>query len=144
MDIMALMNKGLFRPSFINRIEHPDTRYMPEMIDRCVNQLILGITNSCNFKCRYCHQAEGKLLSHAKMMDSETALRSVDYLYEHSKDAFEVTITFYGGEPLLNFSLIKIVVDYAVNKFKTKKVVFNMTMNASLIDKVTADFSGDK
>lgn len=139
-DVIALLDKGLFRSSFIERIEHPDTRFLPSMIDRCINQLILGITNSCNFKCRYCHQAEGKLLSSQKMMDKETAFKGVDFLYEHSKDAFAVTITFYGGEPLLNFDLIKSTVGYAIKKFRTKNIVFNMTTNASIINAEMADF----
>lgn len=139
-DVIILMDKGLFKNSFIDQIKHPDSKYLPEMADRCMNQLILGITNSCNFKCRYCQQAEGKILSSRKMMDKETAFRSVDYLYEHSKDAFSVTITFYGGEPLLNFELIKCIVYYSIDKFRTKKVMFNMTTNASLFDKIILDF----
>lgn len=139
-DVIDLLDKGLFKSSFIERIEHPDAKYLREMIDRCINQLILGITSSCNFKCRYCHQAEGKGLALQKMMDKETAFKSVDFLYEHSKDAFEVTITFYGGEPLLNFDLIKSTVGYAVEKIRTKNIVFNMTTNASLINEEIADF----
>ena len=139
-DVIDLLDKGLFRTSFIDQIEHPDSKYLPEMITRCMNQLILGITSLCNFKCRYCQQAEGKLLSSIKMMDKETAFRSVDLLYEHSKDAFEVIITFYGGEPLLNFQLIKSVVRYALDKFKTKRITFNMTTNASLLDEEKAEF----
>lgn len=139
-DLIALLDKGLFKSSFIEQIEHPETKHLPEKIDRCMNQLILGITNSCNFKCRYCHQAEGKILSSRKMMDKETAFKSIDYLYEHSKDAFEVTITFYGGEPLLNFNLIKSTVEYAVKKFRTKKIIFNMTTNASLVNEEISDF----
>ena len=140
MDVIALLDKGLFKSSFIDRIEHPDTKYLPQMIDRCINQLILGITSSCNFKCRYCQQAEGKLLSSKKMMMKKTAFESIDFLYEHSKDAFEVAITFYGGEPLLNFELIKSTVCYSVEKFRTKNVVFNMTTNASLMNEEMIDF----
>lgn len=139
-DIITLINKGLFSSSFINTIEHIDTKNLHNLTARCINQLILGITNSCNFKCRYCHQAEGKVLSSAKIMSTETAFRSVDFLYEHSKDAFEVTITFYGGEPLLNFELIKSTVQYANNKFKTKEVMFNMTTNASILNNEIIDF----
>lgn len=139
-DVIILLDKGLFRNSFIEHIKHPDSNYLSEMTDRCMNQLILGVTNSCNFKCRYCQQAEGKILSSQKMMDKETAFRSVDFLYKHSKDAFGVTITFYGGEPLLNFELIKNVVHYSIQRFKTKPVMFNMTTNASLLDEKKLDF----
>ena len=133
-DTITLLNKGLFFTSFLKEIEHPDTNYLPEMIDRCINQLILGVTSACNFNCRYCHQATGKLLSKKSIMDKETAYRSVDFLYTHSKDAFDITITFYGGEPLLNFDLIKATVHYASNKFYTKSVSYNITTNASLMN----------
>lgn len=139
-DVISLLSKGLLRTSFIDQIEHSYTMYLYEMVDRCINHLILGVTNMCNFKCRYCHQAEGKVLSSKKKMEMDTAFTSVDYLFDHSKDAFEVTITFYGGEPLLNFELIKLTVDYAINKFKTKNVVFNMTTNASLLNEETIEF----
>ena len=139
-NMNSLLSKGLFGPSFIKKIEHPDTKYIAALTDRCLNQLVLGITNQCNFNCRYCHQSEGKKLSVKLMMDKEIALRSVDYLFEHSKDAFGVTVTFYGGEPLINFELIKSTVEYATEKFKVKKVSFNITTNASLLDREKADY----
>lgn len=67
-------------------------------------------------------------------MSESVAFRSVDFLYEHSKDAYEVIITFYGGEPLLNFELIKAIVMYSKNKFKTKSVSYNMTTNGSILN----------
>ena len=139
-NVILLLDKGFFKSTFVEKIEHPDTKYLSVMTDRCINQLILGITNLCNFSCRYCHQAEGKLLSTKSAMDCATAFKSIDFLFEHSKDAFEVTVTFYGGEPLLNFELIKSVVEYASEKFKTKNVTFNMTTNASLLSDDTVAF----
>lgn len=139
-DVISLLNKNILKVSFIKEIKHFNTDNVPEMIDRCINHLILGVTNKCNFKCRYCHQAEGKVLSSKTMMEKDTAFQSVDYLFTHSKDAFEVTITFYGGEPLLNFELIRTTVDYAQIKFKTKNINFNMTTNASLLNEEAVDF----
>lgn len=138
--IIALMKKGILSPSPIRQVLHPDTPHIKVLAERCINQLILGITNACNFRCRYCHQAEGKVLSSKAVMNEDIAFKSVDFLYEHSMDAQVVAITFYGGEPLLNYKLIKKVVSYANNKFKHKKVFYNLTTNASLMDEAIIDF----
>jgi len=138
-DIIMMINKGFLREQFIEKIEHPDTKYIAYLVDRCINQLIIEVTSACNFKCRYCHQT-GKSALIPKTMNEDMAYRSVDFLFEHSKDAHEVTITFYGGEPLLNFELIKSTVLYSNRKFKTKPVSYNMTTNGSLINDKFIDF----
>ncbi len=130
-DIIMLIKQGFLKEKFINSIEHNDTNFITCLTDRCINQLVLEVTTGCNFMCRYCHQASYGI-HHMTHMSRDIALRSVDFLFEHSKDAREVLITFYGGEPLINFELIKTVVFYADEKFKTKPVRFNITTNASL------------
>lgn len=71
-------------------------------------------------------------------MDFHTAKHAVDYLWNHSIDSDVVTIGFYGGEPLLEFELIKQVILYTEKKFQGKIVHYAMTTNVSLlsIDKV--------
>jgi uncharacterized protein len=66
-------------------------------------------------------------------MSWEIAKKSIDFLWEHSKDVSEVSIAFYGGEPLLNYELIKNVIDYSEKIFEVKKVNFNMTINGSIL-----------
>lgn len=139
-NISNLIKKGFFAAKIFDRIEHIDTNNVDIFCERAVNQIVLGITNLCNFKCRYCHQAEGKLLSMQNMMSEEVAFKSIDFLHEHSKDFYEVTITFYGGEPLLNFELIKKCVKYANQKFKSKRIKYNTTTNASLLTNEIIDF----
>lgn len=53
-DIMSLINKGYLKSSFINKIEHPYTKYLPILTQRCLSTLVLQVTRNCNFKCRYC------------------------------------------------------------------------------------------
>ena len=132
-DVLVLLEKGLLQYNFIKEIIHPESMYIDRLIERCVSQLILEVTSACNFRCRYCHQPR-KSDNHSKMMDVNTAHRSIDFLFEHSKDATEIAITFYGGEPLLNFELIKSVVSYANRRFKFKPIFYNMTTNASLLN----------
>ncbi|MBS1412243.1 MAG: radical SAM protein [Christensenellaceae bacterium] len=138
-DVLALIDKGLFRFDFIKEIIHPDTIYVEKLIERCISQLIIEVTSSCNFKCRYCHQTSEVTLR-PKMLNEDIAYKSIDFLFEHSKDANEIAITFYGGEPLLNFEIIKKIVHYAKLKFESKPVLYNMTTNASLINEAIASF----
>lgn len=138
-DVCTLINQGFFKSNFIKNVAHPDTRYVKELIQRGMNQLVLEVTSACNFKCQYCHQTNISNRN-VKNMTFEIAKRGVDLLYEHSKDANEIIITFYGGEPLINFDLIKSIVEYSNQKFLVKPLVYNMTTNASLISDEILDF----
>lgn len=73
-------------------------------------------------------------------MTWETAKAAVDYLREHSVDSDMVSISFYGGEPLLAFDLIKQVVEYADELFDGKELIYGMTTNATLITDEIARF----
>lgn len=135
-DILMLVNKGMFKFSFIDKIIHPVTGYITPLVSRCVNDITLQVTRNCNFKCRYCLFANSNEITRGhehQDMDWETARKSVDFLYDHSKDAQEVSISFYGGEPLLNYSLIKKTVEYTNDKFFSKKVNYRMTINGSIL-----------
>ena len=59
-----------------------------------------------------------------KTMPLDIAKKSIDFLFDHSLDADAITIAFYGGEPLLNFDLIKYVTEYAEEIFISKKKHF--------------------
>jgi len=136
-DIELLIEKGYFKACIIDNIEHPQTNYINDILDRGVNNLILQVTRECNFKCRYClYTRENKInRSHEDVaMTWNIARDSIDYMYEHSADVNNVSISFYGGEPLLNFPLIKRCVEYAKEKFVTKTITFQTTNNGSLID----------
>lgn len=142
-DIMMLINKGVMKSPFIEKIEHPETENIEYMINRNINYLILQVTRDCNFKCRYClFSSDNKIgRRHEKInMSWNTAKESVDFLYDHSKDSQDISLGFYGGEPLLNFDLIFEVLKYTESKFKTKKIKCYMTTNASLLNDKIVDF----
>jgi uncharacterized protein len=67
-------------------------------------------------------------------MNFETAKKGIDFLIDHSIDCSRVNIGFYGGEPLLEFELIKKCIDYAVQKAEGKELTFNITSNGTLIN----------
>jgi uncharacterized protein len=142
-DIEMLINKGMMKYSFIETIEHPATKYASYLTERCVSDITLQVTKDCNFCCRYCIFAADSQVARnheKKHMTWEIAKRTIDYLYDHSKDAPSIEIGFYGGEPMLNFKLIADVVEYVEQRFFSKKIRFLMTINGSILTDDVIDF----
>ena len=143
LDVLMLINKGYLKGQFIEEILHPETPYIKDLLSRGINDLTLQVTQDCNFKCRYCSfTREHKLdRNHEKInMTWDIAKSGIDFLYNHSKDSDVISLSFYGGEPLLNFELIYKSVLYAERIFQTKTVNFYMTLNASLLNQHIIDF----
>ena len=97
-----------------------------------VNFIDLYLTEDCNLGCPYCF-VHGKTGRH---IDMHTAREAVDFLFRYSGDAKNLEILFIGGEPLLNFRVLKETVAYGRNKAKIerKTIAFNMTTNGTLLD----------
>lgn len=102
--------------------------------------LTLMISQECNMKCAYCYGDGGEYNNRGKM-SLETALRAVDYLIENSHD-IKLAIAFLGGEPLLNFGLIKEVVKYCSMKESETGRTFSYTIttNGTLLTPEIEDF----
>jgi len=116
-------------------------RYDPEpFIAFCNNKkiesIVLNVTEACNFRCKYCIYSglyKGERTHSFKSMTLDTALKSLDVLLPHTSDL--LVVSFYGGEPLLNFNLIKAVTEYLDKNLKgsSKKLVYSLTTNGSLL-----------
>lgn len=135
-DILSLIDKGLFKSSFVKKIEHPETKYAKYLLSRCISDITLQVTKNCNFSCRYCMFANHNGLSRTHKdisMTWDVAKASLDFLFTHSKDAQQITIAFYGGEPMLNYNLIHKAVEYAESLFFTKSIKYLMTTNCSIM-----------
>lgn len=142
-DILSLLKCGFFSGPTIKNIVHSADNILEFLINRYMKDLILQVTEDCNFKCRYCLYSieNGIERNHCNVyMNWDIAKKSIDYLYQHSKDANVITIGFYGGEPLLCFKLIKQAVEYACTLFSLKKVEFLITTNGSLLTDQVIDF----
>jgi uncharacterized protein len=103
--------------------------------------LILTVTDDCNLGCLYCYHNDGKGAdTRSETMTSETARRSIDFLFENSGDLPKVVIVFFGGEPFLNFDLIASSVEYAREKADGREIDFAVTTNGTLLTDEVARF----
>lgn len=121
----------------------PNKEELKKLIGTTSNMLGLEVTEQCNLRCQYCvHTEENQeTRTHGnKNMNMETAFAAIERLKENSDDSNGVNIIFYGGEPLLNFSLIKKSIEYASKVFRDKGVSFSMTTNGTHITPEIANF----
>lgn len=108
--------------------------------------LVMNVTNQCNLSCQYCYEfGEDKVATpegKAKFMDWETAQQTVDFLIRESGERRSIHITFFGGETLMNFPLLKRVVVYAREEAakRGKTIDFSLTTNATLLSTAIIDF----
>lgn len=104
--------------------------------------LCLHIAHDCNLRCEYCYADAGSFGGNRMLMSSEVMMKAVDFAFSNSGDTKELSIGFFGGEPLLNFKLICEAVRYSkecAEKFD-KKVDFRLTTNATLLTPNVMDF----
>lgn len=143
-EIELLKKRGYFSSKRPKRLEHPQTPFLKYHLDENIEQMTLQLTQQCNFRCDYCTYApkdfEYQRSHSAKKMSLELALRAVDFLVRHSRNQQEVCIGFYGGEPLLQFNLIREIVAYAENAFEGKTLKYTITTNGSLFTTEIAAF----
>lgn len=101
--------------------------------------LVMNLTNQCNLACEYCYEfGEDKVATpegKPKFMDWDIARQSVDYLFRDAAGRQAIHITFFGGETLMNFPLLKRVIDYANQQAAERNVNidFSLTTNATLL-----------
>ncbi|ACL18178.1 Radical SAM domain protein [Desulfitobacterium hafniense DCB-2] len=100
-----------------------------------ITYLYLFLTQSCNLRCIYCY-GDGGEYGAGGSMDSATAKQAVDWLIAWSGNMKKIHLGFFGGEPFINFPLMKATVDYAQSKAQEahKEVAFYVTTNATLLD----------
>jgi|GEM_PF-293203 len=114
-----------------------------ELIDSAFEILFLEVTESCNLRCGYCvygNHVKSKRNHGERQMTFSTAKKAIDYLNAHSFRRKKVAVCFYGGEPLLNFPLIKSGTEYAQTVLKQEEIDFFITTNATLITPEIAAF----
>ena len=141
-EINLLENNGYLKCTKVEETEHPATELLPFYLDSKVGQLVLQVTQNCNLRCDYCvYSGKYNTREHAnKHMSFETAKKAINFLKKHSRERDTVVIGFYGGEPLLEFELIKKCVEYAQTELQGKKINYSLTTNATLLTDEIMDY----
>ena len=115
---------------------------LKEKTSGVVKALCLHVAHTCNLNCSYCFASQGKYHGKRALMSFEVGKRALDFLVEHSGARHNLEVDFFGGEPLMNFEVVKQLVAYArsVEKEKGKRFRFTLTTNGMLIDDEVIDF----
>ncbi|MGH9203702.1 MAG: radical SAM protein, partial [Vicinamibacterales bacterium] len=113
--------------------------------------LVVNVTNQCNLACTYCYEyGEDKIVDtengrQPKFMSEETARESVEFMLRESRESPTAHLTFFGGETLMNFPVLKSTIAYARRRAAEmgKEVDFSLTTNATLLRPDVIEFLAD-
>ncbi len=107
-----------------------------------IKALCLHVAHSCNLNCEYCFASQGKYHGERALMSFEVGKRALDFLIENSGTRKNLEVDFFGGEPLMNWQVVKDLVLYArsIEKSHNKNFRFTLTTNGINIDDDVIDF----
>lgn len=107
-----------------------------------VKSLCLNVAHDCNLSCEYCFASRGNFGGSSKLMPFEIGKAALDFLVEHSENRQHCEVDFFGGEPLLNFAVVKQIVEYGrqIEIVYGKKIQFTLTTNAVLLEAEIQDY----
>ncbi|MBO5469217.1 MAG: thioether cross-link-forming SCIFF peptide maturase [Lachnospiraceae bacterium] len=108
-----------------------------------VKALCLHIAHDCNLACKYCFAEEGEYHGGRALMSYEVGKKALDFLIANSGNRVNLEVDFFGGEPLMNFQVVKDLVAYGRSKEKefNKKFRFTLTTNGMLLDDDVMEFA---
>lgn len=116
---------------------------LKEKTSGVVKALCLHVAHTCNLNCSYCFASQGKYKGERALMSFEVGKQALDFLVENSGTRHNLEVDFFGGEPLMNFQVVKDLVAYArsIEKEKNKNFRFTLTTNGMLIDDEVIEFA---
>ncbi|MGI5959467.1 MAG: thioether cross-link-forming SCIFF peptide maturase [Massiliimalia sp.] len=117
-------------------------QYANMMVASPIKAMCLHVAHDCNLRCKYCFAATGEYGGHRALMSAETGKKAIDFLLKYSQGRHNLELDFFGGEPTMNFDVVKEVVAYARSKEKeyNKNFRFTVTTNGILLDDDKIDF----
>ena len=113
---------------------------------RAVKALCLHVAHTCNLSCDYCFAAQGKYHGDRALMSFEVGKRALDFLIENSENQKNLEVDFFGGEPLMNWEVVKQLVAYGRSREEEtgKHFRFTLTTNGVLVDDEVIEFSNQE
>ncbi len=139
-DVQALKDSGRL---FTEDHYAPMAGTLKERSGDVVKALCLHVAHTCNLNCSYCFASQGKYHGERALMSFEVGKQALDFLIAHSGTRHNLEVDFFGGEPLMNFGVVKQLVAYAREREKEcgKHFRFTLTTNGMLIDDDVIDFA---
>lgn len=139
-ELTSLKNQGKL---FSEDTFKPLAGKLKEKSSGVIKALCLHVAHTCNLNCSYCFASQGKYHGNRAVMSFEVGKRALDFLVENSGTRRNLEVDFFGGEPLMNFDVVKRLVAYArsIAKEKNKNFRFTLTTNGMLIDDDVIEFS---
>jgi uncharacterized protein len=132
---------ALKKMELVNSEESCSDSFFGEFKDDIVTHICLNVAQRCNLECIYCYGNEGEY-GKSGFMSEEIAFKAIDWLVKKSGESKKILVTFFGGEPLLNFPLIKKVVIYAneMASINKKRIYFSITTNGTLLNEEICEY----
>lgn len=137
-DILALKeSKQLFSED-----EFADFQWDFKKRNSVLKAICLHVAHDCNLACKYCFAGKGEYNGEKALMSYETGKRALDFLVENSGTRHNLEVDFFGGEPLMNFEVVKQLTAYgrSLEKKYNKNFRFTLTTNGILVDDEVIDF----
>ena len=138
-DVVSLKDSGkLFAPDSFE----PMAGHLKAKTSGVIKALCLHIAHTCNLNCSYCFASQGKYHGERAVMSFEVGKQALDFLIANSGSRRNLEVDFFGGEPLVNFQVVKDLVAYArsIEKEHGKNFRFTLTTNGLLIDEDVIEF----
>lgn len=107
-----------------------------------IKSMCLNVAHDCNLRCKYCFASTGDFGGGRKLMPFEVGKAALDFIIANSGSRHNLEVDFFGGEPLLNFDVVKRLVEYgrSIEKENNKHFRFTITTNGILLDDGKIDF----
>jgi uncharacterized protein len=114
----------------------PEELVSPERREPVIKAMCLHIAHDCNMRCAYCFAGTGEYSGERSLLSAETGRSAIDFLLERSGNRKNLEIDFFGGEPLMNFGVVKELVRYGREREREfgKHIRFTLTTNGLLLD----------
>ena len=137
-DIMELANEGQL---FSEDVFQPMAEELKGR-NSVLKAMCLHVAHACNMDCEYCFAGKGEYHGAAGLMSYETGKAAMDYLVANSPGRTNLEVDFFGGEPLLNWKVVKQLVAYgrSIEKENGKNFRFTLTTNGLLLDDEVIEF----
>jgi uncharacterized protein len=141
--IAKYQDLGLLLPSVVKKIEHSASDILVHCAHNRISSVTLQLTQQCNLRCSYCSYSgnyHNTRVHSSERMSFEIARKAIDMMLANSRECGSLHLGFYGGEPLLEFDLLKKCVEYITSHVNGKKLTFGISTNGTLLNNEIVTF----